>query len=68
MECRKWVQDESSLGTVKRFKGLEADIVIVWGLPAFESNELEEVLYVGSSRAKSELIIVTGLESKAILG
>lgn len=54
--------------TVKRFKGLEADIVIVWGLPGFESNELREVLYVGSSRAKSELIIVTDLESIKALG
>ena len=54
--------------TVKRFKGLEADIVIVWGLPDFESNELQEVLYVGSSRAKSELIIVTDRESLVALG
>ena len=54
--------------TVKRFKGLEADIVIVWGLPGFESNEIQEVLYVGSSRAKSELIIVTDRESIVALG
>jgi hypothetical protein len=53
--------------TVKRFKGLEADVVIVWGLPGFESDEIEEVLYVGSSRAKSELIVVTDPESLAIL-
>ena len=52
--------------TVKRFKGLEADIVILWGLPDSESNELQEVLYVGSSRAKSELIIVSGLGSRVI--
>lgn len=50
--------------TVKRFKGLEADIVIVWGLPERESNELREVLYVGASRAKSELIFVS--DPKAI--
>jgi hypothetical protein len=53
--------------TVKRFKGLEADIVILWGLPDSESKELQEVLYVGSSRAKSELIIVAGNDSKAAL-
>lgn len=54
--------------TVKRFKGLEADIVIVWGLPSIGSNELQEVLYVGASRAKSELIIVSDSESIADLG
>jgi len=51
--------------TVKRFKGLEADIVIVWGLPGPESNDLREVLYVGASRAKSELIFVSDLEEFA---
>lgn len=49
--------------TVKRFKGLEADIVIVWGLPHLDSNDFQEVLYVGSSRAKSELIIVSDSDS-----
>lgn len=49
--------------TVKRFKGLEADIVVVWGLPHFDNQDYKEVLYVGSSRAKSELILVADAES-----
>lgn len=49
--------------TVKRFKGLESDIVIVWGLPDIQGKDRQEVLYVGSSRARSELIIVTDQES-----
>jgi hypothetical protein len=32
--------------------------VIIWGLPSESSGYLKEVLYVGSSRAKSELIII----------
>ena len=46
------------IDTVKRFKGLESEIVLIWGLPSEFSGELTEVLYVGSSRAKSELIII----------
>jgi superfamily I DNA and RNA helicase len=46
------------IDTIKRFKGLESEIVIIWGLPSKSSGELTEVLYVGSSRAKSELIII----------
>lgn len=44
--------------TVNRFKGLESDIVFLWGLDYIDLNEYEQHIYVGSSRAKSILFIV----------
>jgi hypothetical protein len=43
--------------TVARFKGLESDILILWGLDELPESEKKETLYVGLSRAKSLLII-----------
>lgn len=51
-------QNHLLVDTVKRFKGLEAEIVILWGLPDSSKIDLEEILYVGATRAKSQLIIV----------
>lgn len=52
-------KEEVLIETVKRFKGLEARIVILWlddgGIVPIEGEEL----YVGSSRARSQLIIVS---------
>ena len=44
--------------TVRRFKGLEADIVFLWGVDTLPSAERIETLYVGSSRAKSRLHVI----------
>ncbi len=44
--------------TVRRFKGLEADLVFLWGVDRIPSSEVRELLYVGTSRAKSHLTIV----------
>ena len=44
--------------TVGRFKGLEAAVVILWGLDHVDSERSEELLYVGMSRAKSLLVVV----------
>jgi len=49
-------ENQLLVDTVKRFKGLEAEIVIIWGLPHVASGEMEEVLYVGATRAKSQLL------------
>ena len=46
------------MDTVSRFKGLEAAVVILWGLEGVDWERNEEVLYVGMSRAKSLLVIV----------
>lgn len=44
--------------TIQRFKGLEAPIVILWGLDTIDLSRSQELLYVGMSRAKSFLVVV----------
>jgi superfamily I DNA and RNA helicase len=44
--------------TVKRFKGLEADAVVLWVGEDVTDEEQWETLYVGTTRAKSLLCIV----------
>jgi len=46
------------IDTIQRFKGLEAPIVILWGLDTIDLSRNPELLYVGMSRAKSLLVIV----------
>ena len=59
------LREESSLhensvriDTINRFKGLEATVVILWGLDGLDLNASHELIYVGMSRAKSVLIVV----------
>ncbi len=51
-------KDTVLMETVARFKGLEAAVVILWGLDGVEWARSEELLYVGISRAKSLLVVV----------
>ena len=46
------------IDTVRRFKGLEAPIIFLWGLDTIDPNEQKELLYIGFSRAKSLLYLV----------
>lgn len=46
------------IDTVRRFKGLEADIVFLWGVDSMSPDQLTELLYIGASRAKSRLWVV----------
>lgn len=46
------------MDTVRRFKGLEASVVILWGLDGINWERSQELLYVGMSRAKSVLVVV----------
>jgi hypothetical protein len=50
--------DSILLETVKRFKGLESEIVFIWGLPPTGDFDFDEVLYVGATRAVSDLTFV----------
>jgi len=43
--------------TVAKFKGLEAEMVILWGLDNLPSGDAVQTLYVGLSRAKSILAV-----------
>lgn len=47
------------LDTVKRFKGLESPIVFLWGLDTLDLDREQELLYVGLSRAKSVVYVVS---------
>lgn len=61
--CR-WVVEGAAadrgvrLETVRRYKGLEADVVFLWGLDCLPARDERELLYVGISRAKSRLTLV----------
>ena len=46
------------MDTVRRFKGLEASVVILWGIDGINWERYDELLYVGMSRAKSVLVVV----------
>ena len=52
-----------TLETVARFKGLESQIVILWGLDDLPSQDRSGTLYVGISRAKSILAICGNSET-----
>jgi len=46
-----------TLETVARFKGLEGEILVLWGVDDLEYVEKRETLYVGISRARSILAL-----------
>lgn len=43
--------------SIARFKGLEADVVILWGVDNLDKEADRETIYVATSRAKSRLFI-----------
>lgn len=49
--------------SVGRFKGLEASIIILWGVDDFDLEEDKETLYVAFSRAKSRVFIAGTTEA-----
>ena len=54
-------ENEILIETVKRFKGLESPIVILWLDDQTENDLITEEIYVGSSRARSQLAVVSTL-------
>ena len=52
-----------TIDTVARFKGLERDVVILWGFDACSPDRDRETLYVGMSRAKSVLYLCGTVEA-----
>lgn len=49
--------DVVTVDTVARFKGLERDVVILWGFDEADAERDRETLYVGMSRAKAALYL-----------
>ena len=51
-------RDKVCIETVKRFKGLEATYLYIWGADEFDRDTDIELLYVILSRAKSRICLV----------
>jgi hypothetical protein len=49
--------DEVLFETIRRFKGMEREVVILVELPT-EGDRLDELLYVGLTRATTELVVI----------
>jgi UvrD-like helicase C-terminal domain len=47
----------SSGGTIRRFKGMEREVVVLVELPT-EGDRLDELMYVGFTRATTELVVI----------
>ena len=52
------VENSILVSTIKMFKGLESDILIIWGLNDLPASESKQLNYVGISRAKSICYLV----------
>jgi superfamily I DNA/RNA helicase len=66
MKCHPSRTDPEADESVRRFKGLERPVVVLVELPA-SGNRLDELLYVGLTRATTELVVITPPELAARL-
>ena len=53
-----WQPGTVLVDSVRRFKGLEAAVIILWGLEEMDLDRDKELLYVALSRAKSRIYIL----------
>jgi hypothetical protein len=44
--------------TIRRFKGLERPVIVLVELGAVAAPKLEQMLYVGASRAQQHLVVI----------
>lgn len=51
-------KDHILIDSIHRFKGLESQIIFLWGLKGLDFTKKQALLYVGMTRAKSQLIFV----------
>jgi hypothetical protein len=59
--------DEVLFETIRRFKGMEREVVVLVELPT-EGERLDELLYVGLTRATTELVVIAPPELVRRLG
>jgi hypothetical protein len=45
--------------SIRRFKGLERPVVVLLELPRDDPERLDRLIYVGASRARQHLVIIT---------
>lgn len=66
LKFKKGIADEFSgtVESIRRFKGLESDVVIIPDLNSdfMDNEELRNLLYVGMSRAKAHVILIIDTE------
>jgi len=58
-----WKPSTVLVDTARRFKGLEASIVLLWGIDQTNIDRDKELLYVALSRARSRLYLVGSCEA-----
>lgn len=63
-----WQPGTVLVDSVRRFKGLEAAVIILWGLEGIELTRDKELLYVALSRAKSRIYVVCDEDTLACKG
>jgi superfamily I DNA and RNA helicase len=56
-----------TVDTMARFKGLEREVIILWGFDSTDPSRDRETLYVGMSRAKAALYLCGTREACAKL-
>lgn len=49
--------DEVQFESIRRFKGMEREVVVLVELPT-DGDRLDELLYVGLTRARTELVVI----------
>ena len=56
---------KGTVESIRRFKGLESDVVIIPDLKHdfMNDEDLRNILYVGMSRAKAHVILIVDIES-----
>ena len=59
--------DEVLFETIRRFKGMEREVVVLVELPT-DGDRLNELLYVGLTRATTELVVIASPELARRLG
>ena len=59
--------DEVLFETIRRFKGMEREVVVLVELPT-AGERLDELLYVGLTRATTELVVIAPPEVAGRLG
>ena len=59
--------DEVLFETIRRFKGMEREVVVLVELPT-DGERLDELLYVGLTRATTELVVIAPPELAGRLG
>lgn len=53
-----WREGRVAVDTARRFKGLEATVVLLWGIEYASGDIVRELMYVSLSRARSRLWLV----------